>query len=781
MIERVDLLAATAFGMEAVVARELTALGYEPRIVSTGRVLFSGGIDAVARANINLRVADRVLLRAAHFDAPDFEALFEQTKAFPWERWIPKDAAFPVNGRSVKSRLTSVPAVQRTVKRAIVDRLMRGHRTTILPESGPRVIVEIALLEDRATITLDTSGEGLHKRGYRDLVGDAALKETLAAGLVLLSVWRPDRPLVDPFCGSGTIPIEAAMIGLGIAPGLERRFDAESWPAIDPEVWKEAREQARGASRRDVPGTLAYTIHATDVSQTALTAARRHASRAGVERFIHFARRDFLDLSSKAQHGCIITNPPYGMRLGEDHQVESLYREFPAILRRLPTWSHHILTARTDLESLVGQEATRRRKIYNAQIECTYFQFLGPRPPDGATPPDTPSSESAPSADGVESEQDHASSVMPGDRASESNAPAPTAAVAPPIQPRPAFGGLRDRDRREIDEFEARLLKRARHLRRWPGRGITCYRVYERDCPDVPVVIDRYEDHAHLFEHEREHGRTPAQHEDWLDEVAARTARVLEIQPENVHVKSRPRQRGLSQHEKVGDRGSTLVASEGRLKFEVNLTDYADAGLFLDHRITRGMVREAAGGARFLNLFCYTGSFTVYAASGGARSTVSVDLSNTYMDWTIRNMRLNGLIDDHADGPPRHRFVRSDVVSFLRQAREELDLAGEDGLFDLAVVDPPTFSNSKRTEDDWQVQEGHTEVLGLLLPLMSANGVVYFSTNYRRFKLAADDLRRRCPGIGIQEISARTVPEDFRDKRIHRCWRLALGAQPASG
>ncbi|MDX2148995.1 MAG: bifunctional 23S rRNA (guanine(2069)-N(7))-methyltransferase RlmK/23S rRNA (guanine(2445)-N(2))-methyltransferase RlmL [Planctomycetota bacterium] len=792
--DHVELLATTAFGLEAVCERELVSLGFEPKIISTGRVWFRSDLAGIARANLWLRTADRVLLKVASFRAPDFDALFENTKAIAWERWLPRDAAFPVNGRSVKSTLTSVPAVQRTVKKAMVDRLMSGHRTSSLPETGPRFIAEIALLEDVATITLDTSGEGLHKRGYRDLVGEASLKETMAAGLVLLSVWRPHRPLVDPFCGTGTIPIEAAMIGLNMAPGIARAFDAEAWPVIPPSLWSDERHAARAASRAADKQALAYTIHASDVSSDALSLARRHADRGGVARFVHFDRRDFADLTSKAEYGCIIANPPYGKRLGEDAEVERLYRIMPTVLRRFPTWSHHILSARLDLEQLVGQQATRRRKLFNAQIECTYYQFLGPKPPrndrdadrdadadrnadtdhqsrqaesslrpDAALPPDL----SSPSEQSLESDS------YPADSATDAGdlQAAPQAASANPDSPArerpilgPAFGGLRERDRKELDEFEARLAKRARHLRKWPSRGITCYRLYERDCPDVPVVVDRYEDHAHVFEHEREHSRTLAQHEEWIEQVCLRTARVLDLPDSHVHAKSRPKQRGLTQHEKLDARGTTLVASEGGLKFEVNLTDYADTGLFLDHRLTRGMVRELAAGKRFLNLFCYTGSFTVYAAAGGAASTTSVDLSNTYLEWAERNLRLNGLAGR------QHRFVRSDVLEFLRSHPQESPRGSSSarGSYDLAVVDPPTFSNSKNTREDWIVQEQHVELLTLVADLLSPGGVVFFSTNYRRFKLDEESL----PMLEAVEISHRTVPEDFRNERIHRCWRM---------
>lgn len=723
--ERFQLLAATAFGLESVTQRELAQLGYEAKIVSTGRVLFEAGLEAIPRANIRLRTADRVLLAVARFECADFDALFETTKALAWERWIGRDFEFPVNGRSVKSQLSSVPAIQRTVKKAIVERLLGAHRTATLPETGARVMIEAALLDDVCTLTIDTSGVGLHKRGYRDYVGEAAMKETLAAGLVLLSVWNPDRPLIDPFCGSGTIPIEAALIGLNIAPGRTRDFDSAHWPAIPETAWDDADQEAADLAKDKLP----VTIHASDISEDALALARRHAAAAGVDRAIHFSKRAFEDLATKAEYGCTISNPPYGVRLGETAPVEELYRAMPRVFRAMPTWSHHILTAYPEFERLLGQKAARRRKLFNAQIECTYYSFLGPRPPEGAEP-----------------SRDDASD-MPDDQTPRSIAPAP------------AFGGLRERDVRELNDFESRLAKRVRHLRKWPERGIHCYRLYERDCPDVPLVIDRYEDHAHVFEHERTHSRSLAQHADWCDAVVERTARVLEIDPSHVHMKDRPRQRGLTQHERVGDEHVTIVVREGGLKFEVNLTDYADTGLFLDHRITRGMVKDAAAQKRFLNLFCYTGSFTAYAGAGGAASTTSVDLSNTYLDWTARNLSLNGL------DPRRHNLVRSDALGFLRGHAPGAH-------YDLAVIDPPTFSNSKSTETDFEVQAAHVELITRTAGLMSPGATIFFSNNFRQFKL--DEERLGGAGLRVREISRQTVPEDFRNERIHRCWKIAV-------
>jgi 23S rRNA (guanine2445-N2)-methyltransferase / 23S rRNA (guanine2069-N7)-methyltransferase len=798
-----DIIAACAFGLESVVVRELADLGYDAKPISTGRVLFQGDDAAIARCNLWLRAADRVLVRIGHFPAPDFDALFEGIKALPVEEWIGPHAAFPVNGRSVKSQLSSVPAVQRATKRALVDRLMLAHRVSTLPETGPTVTLEIALLDNTASLTIDTSGVGLHKRGYRPLVGEASLKETLAAGLVLLSAWRPERPLVDPFCGTGTIAIEAAMIGRRIAPGLHRTFDAQQWSRIPARVWEEAAEEARAATTPPMP----FAIHGSDIDGRALSLARRGAQAAGVERDIHFAQRPVESLSSSIEYGCIITNPPYGVRMGEGDEIDRLYRALPLVFRRLPTWSFHVLTGRLDLEELMGQSASRRRKLYNAQIECTYFTFLGPKPPSMRRGHDEQALSEQ--AQGEHPAGEQASGEPPLDKQASGDRPQSTAqpnalkqtpphtaqdfprAAVDPVSPidepafesqgttadspydrtprrpsafnpdAPAFGGLRERDERELADFASCLAKNARHLRRWPSRGITCYRVYDRDQVDVPLIIDRYEDYVHVAQYEREHSRTYAQQADWIDAARAIIARALDTPPEKVFIKDKPRQRGLTQHERIDERGVTIAAHEGGLKFEVNLSDYIDTGLFLDHRNTRAMVRDAARGTRMLNLFCYTGSFSVYAAAGGAQHTTSVDLSNTYLDWAQRNFVLNNLWS------ASHRLVRADVLDFLaNHPRSER--------YDLAVVDPPTFSNSKSTEEDWEVGQRHTELFEYLLPLMSPGGVIYFSNNYRRFKL--DEAALAASGATqCMEISKRTVPDDFRNKRIHRCWRITAG------
>lgn len=743
-----DLIVTAAAGTEAVVKRELAALGYTARTVTPGRLLFRGDEAAICRTNLWLRAGERVLIQLGTFPATDFGVLFDATAALSSERWLPRDAEFPVSGRSHHSQLSSVPACQKIVKRAIVERLRTAHHVEQLPETGPRGAIEISIRDDVASLTLDTTGVGLHKRGYRRLVGEAQLRETLAAVLVQLSYWRPGRVLVDPFCGTGTIPIEAALIGRNIAPGLRRDFAAEAWPAFDPRIWQQAREEARDAIRPP----LTERLLGYDINDEALSLARYHAEQAGVADDIHWQQRSFNELRAKAEYGCIITNPPYGERLGDDAEIEQLYRTFPLVLRRLPTWSHYILSSRPDLEQLVGQSADRRRKLYNGPLECTYYQFHGPRPPrEGELPKKVDAVADADEQPTDEQDESEGPEVQPTHEVPDVRSERP---AKPTIGP--AFGGLKEESARQAEEFANRLRNRARHFRRWPTkRGITCYRLYERDVPDVPLIVDRYENALHIAEFARPHDRSLAQHADWLDLMARTAAKVLEVPRDLVFVKHRDRQRGDGQYQRVDERQARFTVSENGLKFIVNLSDYVDTGLFLDHRVTRQMVREASAGKRFLNLFAYTGSFSAYAAAGGASTTTTVDKSATYVDWARENLKLNGF------GGEVHRVVRSDI-------REFFDRLSPRDEWDLAVVDPPTFSNTKGAEDDWDVQRDHGPMLQHLAHHIAPDGVVFFSTNFRRFKLDEAALG----DYSIREISRQTIPEDFRNERIHKCWRL---------
>lgn len=345
--------------------------------MENGRVTFSGDAAALCRASVNLRCAERVLLKLGEFDARDFDELFEGTRAIEWADILPADAEFPVAGKTIRSQLASVSACQSIMKKAIVEKMRDRYPMERFPETGPKFAVEFSMLKDRMTIALDASGAGLHKRGYRTLTGTAPLRETLAAALIKLSYWNRERPLIDPFCGTGTLPIEAALIGRNIAPGINRTFAAEAWSLIPESDWTAARDEARDA----IGGELDHTIVATDKDPEVLKKARYHAELAGVESSIHFQQKEFADTTTSRQYGCVICNPPYGERSGELADAEQIYRDMQRVFWPMQTWSHYVLTSHPRFEELYGRKADRRRKLYNGRIECTYFQYYGPRPP----------------------------------------------------------------------------------------------------------------------------------------------------------------------------------------------------------------------------------------------------------------------------------------------------------------------------------------------------------------------------------------------------------------
>lgn len=361
-------------GLEALVARELKTLGYEDLLVENGRVTFRGDALAVARTNLWLRTADRILIKMGEFKAVTFDELFEGTRALPWPDWIPGDAEFPVEGRSHKSQLSSVPACQGIVKKAVVEKMKERYRTDWFQESGARFVIEVALLNDIATLTIDTTGPSLHKRGYRKLVTEAPLKETLAAAMIQLSRWNPERPLYDPFCGSGTIPVEAAMIGWNIAPGLRRSFPAEHWPILGKAVWEEAREEAYDELRDDVP----LQIAGSDIDPAAIEVAQAAAKSAGLGKELKFEVLPVAKIRPKGDYGVIVTNPPYGERLGDKAEAEKALRQLGSIVTQMPTWSSFVLSPNKQLEHYWGKPADKRRKLFNGRIECALYQFFAP-------------------------------------------------------------------------------------------------------------------------------------------------------------------------------------------------------------------------------------------------------------------------------------------------------------------------------------------------------------------------------------------------------------------
>jgi len=372
-----QIIATAAMGLEALVAKEVRALGYDCQ-VENGKVVYEGDESAIARSNLWLRTADRIRIKVGEFKAYSFDELFEKTKALPWEKYLPEDAEFPVSGKSVKSKLFSVSDCQAIVKKAVVDRLQNHYkRSGWFDESGALYRIEVSILKDVATITIDATGkQALHKRGYRVDQGEAPLKETLAAALVLLTNWNPDKPFIDPFCGSGTIPIEAALIGQNIAPGFNRDFVSENWGWIPQAVWDEARNEVEDLAKYDQP----LDIAGTDIDHRMVKMATENAFEAGFADLIKFKQMQVRDITTPKEYGVIVGNPPYGERIGEKSAVEQMYREMGQAFAKLDTWSIYILTSNEDFEKLYGKPATKKRKLFNGFIRTDYYQYWGKRP-----------------------------------------------------------------------------------------------------------------------------------------------------------------------------------------------------------------------------------------------------------------------------------------------------------------------------------------------------------------------------------------------------------------
>lgn len=379
MENKIELIAPCHFGLESVLKREISDLGYEIVSVEDGRVTFAGDVEAICRANIFIRTAERILLKMGSFPAKDFDELFEGTKAIPWEEVLPRDAKFWVTKATTnKSALFSGSAIQSIVKKAIVERMKQTYRVSYFDEDGDEYPIRVFIFKDMVSIGLDTSGTSLHKRGYRQLVGKAPISETLASALLMLTPWNKDRVLVDPFCGSGTFPIEAAMMGANIAPGMNREFTADCWDKVVPKkLWYRAYDEAHDMIRHDVE----MNIQGYDLDSDIVKCAMANAKEAGVDKYIHFQARDVKDLRNPKHYGFVITNPPYGERLEEKEALPELYRTIGESYRGLSDWSMYLITSYEDAEKYIGRKADKNRKIYNGMIKSYFYQFMGPKPP----------------------------------------------------------------------------------------------------------------------------------------------------------------------------------------------------------------------------------------------------------------------------------------------------------------------------------------------------------------------------------------------------------------
>ena len=749
--EPARLTARTLGGLEWVLAQELAAIGATDLRVGRRTIEFSApaGLEreTLYRAVLESRTAIRVLEPLGRFRVDSPAALHAALQGIDWTEQLKVSDTLRVDAAIHDTFLTHSLYASQLVKDAVVDQLRTpsGKRPGVSLR-GATLRLALHLVGDVATIYRDAAGRSLHQRGWRMGEVEAPLSEVLAAGILALAGWwRPGapggsessgEPVLDPMCGSGTFVVEAATIAAGMAAGL----------------WR-ARRRGHGFFRfRDCDRPLAERLvaelegrvrpvaggfSASDLDPAAVAAARACAEAAGVAGAIAIEQKHFEDVAPPQDSGLVVTNPPYGERLPLP-RAAALYRRLGDwLVARCGGWRAAILAADTPALKQLGLRPTGRVPLMNGPIPCRLIELeIRRRDPRGDQ---LTSHESEPPQPSDE----------PGD---ESHA------VVQQPAARPEKPGRTTAD--QIGDFRRRLAKRFKHLSKWARRqGIEAFRVYDRDIPEIPLAIDWYAGWLHVAEYDRPHERTEIEHEVWLDRMLEAAAAELGVPPGRTFLKARRRQRGQAQYEKVGEQRAVLDVREGDLTFEVNLSDYLDTGLFLDHRVTRSLVRAEAEGKRMLNLFAYTGSFSVAAAAGGARETTSLDLSNTYLDWTRTNLARNRFTD-----AGRHRTVRDEARAFLlhRARRGEAP-------FDLVVVDPPTFSRSARSETPWDVERDHAELLGLVADNLAPAGVVYFSTNFRRFHLATEPLAAR---YTIREITARTLPEDFRDARPHRAWRL---------
>jgi len=651
--------------------------------------------------------------------------LYDGVYAIDWSQHVAASGTLAIEfgGSSAGIKHTHFGALK--TKDAIVDQLRErsGQRPSVELER-PDIRLDVRLDRERATLSLDLSGDSLHRRAYRARGVAAPLKENLAAAVLLRSGWpaiAAAGEFVDPLCGSGTLVIEAALLALDIAPGsLRSYFGFIGWRGHDRALWQSLVDEAR--ARREAAASRRIVLRGYDNDAAAVRAAIENSERAKLRGFVHFERRELEQLvrESEAATGLLATNPPYGERIGDQERLQALYQMLGARLReQFQGWKAAVLTGNPPLAKAIGIHARRSHTLFNGRIECRLLRFE-------ITPEDFQQPRRAPSVDAAET-----------------------------------------RARPGAQMFANRLRKNMKAALEWAKReSVDCFRIYDADMPEYAFAIDQYGDGAEnrwLVVQEYAAPRTvdAKAARQRRDEALAVIPHELDIAPERMFVRERRQQKQGAQYEKLAREREFDIVREHPYRFFVNFTDYLDTGLFLDHRLTRRMLGELARGKRFLNLFAYTGTATVYAAGSGATASTTVDMSRTYLDWAKRNLALNELAS------PAHGFVQANCLTWLAEQRDT------SRRWDLMFIDPPTHSRSKRMTEDFDVQRDHVQLLTRARELLTPRGTIVFSNNYTRFKLDAAGLA----AFEIDDIGRTTVPEDFaRNPRIHSCFVLRARA-----
>ena len=716
-----SLVATVPRGLADLTVNELREQGATEVREQGAGVSFKGDLALAYRACLWSRTASRILLQIAQIEAPTADAFYRGVMAVDWRVHIDPARTIACEFTGKHEEITNTHFGVLRLKDGICDQLRgaTGQRPNV---SATRADVRIQAHAHRGQVTLfiDMAGEGLHRRGYRTEAGEAPLRENVAAGLLLRARWPAmaleGAAFLDPMCGSGTLVIEAAMIAAHRAPGLLRDYwGFDGWLGHHSALWQEQCAAARAKALATVPNVL----RGSDLSARTVRIAEANAARAGVAELTQFAAQRVADARPGAsQRGLIATNPPYGERLGDEASAYAAHEELGLALREhFSGWEAAIITAAPDGARALALRSHRTHDLWNGAIACRLLRIdlakAGER-----------------------------------ERGPRSAVPADPALAETP-------GALM---------FANRLKKNLKLLQKQSARKeVSCYRLYDADMPEYSFAIDQYVDadtaatHLYVQEYAAPDSVDPTAARRRAAEALAALPGASGVAPELIHLRTRQRQRGSGQYTQLATTAQYTTVAEGGLKFLVNFTDYLDTGLFLDHRWTRSRVRELSSEARVLNLFCYTATASVYAAAGGATHTVSVDLSNTYLDWAAANFKLNTLLKE------RHELVRADVREWLS------DAATRPQRFEVIFLDPPTFSNSKRMDGVLDIQRDHAELIVASMRLLAPGGVLLFSTNARQFKLD-DSIQAGCE---VRDQSAASIPFDFkRNPRIHRCFEL---------
>ncbi|MEQ9886288.1 bifunctional 23S rRNA (guanine(2069)-N(7))-methyltransferase RlmK/23S rRNA (guanine(2445)-N(2))-methyltransferase RlmL [Pectobacterium zantedeschiae] len=695
------LFASTARGLEELLKSELESLGAQSCAVVQGGVHFEGDNRLLYQSLLWSRLASRILLPLNEFKVHSDLDLYLGVQAIDWSTIFSIDKTFAVHFTGTNEDIRNSQYGALKVKDAIVDSFTRktGQRPDVAKQQ-PDIRVNVFLQRDTASVSLDLSGEGLHQRGYRDLAGLAPLKENLAAAIVLRSGWQNGTPMIDPMCGSGTLLIEAAMIASDRAPGLHRtHWGFNAWLKHDAELWHELTSEAQQRARQGLQATTSR-FFGSDNDRRVIEIAKANARRAGVAELISFGVKDAAQLQNplpEGPKGTVISNPPYGERLESEPALIALHNMLGRKMKSdFGGWQLSLFSASPELLSCLQLRAERQFKAKNGPLDCVQKNY------------------------------------QLADTQSES------------------AGQI-------AEDFANRLRKNLRKLEKWAKQqGIECYRIYDADLPEYNVAVDRYGSWVVVQEYAPPKTIDAQKARQRLFDVINATLSVLELPSNRLVLKTRERQKGKNQYEKLAQKGDFLLMEEFGAKLWVNLTDYLDTGLFLDHRIARKMLGEMSRGKDFLNLFAYTGTASVHAGLGGARSTTTVDMSRTYLEWAEKNLRVNGLTGR------QHRLIQADCLSWLHNGHEQ---------FDVIFIDPPTFSNSKRMEESFDVQRDHLALMKDLKRLLRRGGTIMFSNNKRGFQMDVAGLTAL--GLNAKEITAQTQSQDFaRNRQIHNCWLL---------